>query len=107
MSSERRDSMPPDEALVGVANWWFRLVVVGFVSFLVGVAVLIQTMIWSGMAQASAYAYLGLASLVSLAILAWLDRVRRNAPRRIEGFLWRMGLYRRGGEEDREAPPAS
>ena len=105
ISIMRRHSMPPDEALVGLSNWWYRLVVLGFVTFLGGVAVFFHFMIRDGMAQSSAYLYLGLTVLASFMVLAWLNRVRRNAPRRIQDFLWRLGLYRRGGEEEPEAPP--
>ncbi|UCH57162.1 MAG: hypothetical protein JSV18_07475 [Candidatus Bathyarchaeota archaeon] len=107
MSRKKRGSMPPDDTLVGIANWWFRLVVIGFATFLAGVAVLIRTMIGSGMAQSSAYVYFGLTTLVSLIILVWLNRVRRNAPRRIQGFLSRMGFYRWDNEEDPETLQAS
>lgn len=105
MSSRRRHSMPPDEALVGLSNWWYGLVVLGFVTFLGGVAVFFHFMMRDGMAQSSAYLYLGLTALASFVVLAWLNRVRRNAPSRIQDFLLRLGLYRKGGEEDPEAPP--
>ena len=99
MNDEGRRPMPPDEALMGLANWWFRMVVAGFVSFLAGVAVLIRTMVGSGMAGPSAYVYLALAAVLSLAVMVWLDGVRRRAPRRIQGFLFRMGLYRGDSRE--------
>jgi len=94
MNDEGRRSIPPDEALTGLANWWFRLVVAGFVSFLAGVAVLVRTMVGSGMAGPSAYVYLALAMVLSLAAMVWLDGVRRRAPWKIQGFLLRMGFYR-------------
>ena len=99
MSDEGRRPMPPDEALTGLANWWFRLVVAGFISFLAGVAVLIRTMVTSGMAGPSAYVYLALAAVLSLAVMVWLDGVRRRAPGKIQGFLARMRLYRGDSRE--------
>jgi hypothetical protein len=101
MSGRGKNSLEPDEALVGLANLWFRLVLVGFVSFLGGVAVLVQTMVRSGMAQGPAYACLGLVVVASLLAIAWLNGVRSRAPGRIQGFLLRLGLYRPRGEEER------
>lgn len=99
MNDEGRRSTPPDETLTGLVNWWFRLVVAGFVSFLAGVAVLIRTIVGSGMAGPSAYVYLALAAVLSLAIMVWLDGVRRRAPWKIQGFFTRMGLYQREPRE--------
>lgn len=94
MSSEGRGSKPLDEALTGLANWWFKLVVVGFVSFLAGVTVLIWTMVGSGTIGPTTYIFLVFAAIISLLALIWLDGVRRRAPCRIQEFLLRMGLYR-------------
>lgn len=99
MSGEGRGSMLPDEALTGLADFWFKLVAAGFVSFLAGVAVLIRTMVGSGAVGPTAYVYLVLAAIVSLLAMAWLNGVKRRAPRRIQEFLLRMGLYRRDPRE--------
>jgi hypothetical protein len=99
MSGEGRGSMPPDETLTGLADFWFRLVVAGFVSFLVGVAMLTRTMVASGAVGPTAYVYLVLAAIVSLLVMVWLNGVKRRAPRRIQEFLSRMGLYRRDPRE--------
>ena len=95
MSGEGRGSIPPDETQTGLANFWFRLVVAGFVSFLAGVAVLIRTMVGSGAVGPTAYVYLVLAAIVSLLAMVWLNGVKRRAPRRLQEFLSRMGIYRR------------
>ena len=89
--------MPPDEALTGLADFWFKLVAAGFVSFLAGVAVLIRTMVGSGAVGPTAYVFLVLAAIVSLLAMVWLNGIKRRAPRRIQEFLSRMGLYRYRG----------
>ena len=99
MSGEGRGSMPPDEALTGLADFWFKLVAAGFVSFLAGVAVLIRTMVGSGAVGPTAYVFLVLAAIVSLLAMVWLNGIKRRAPRRIQEFLSRMGLYRRDPRE--------
>jgi hypothetical protein len=99
MSGEERNYLPPDEALTGLANFWFKMVVAGFVSFLAGVSVLIRTMVESGAVGTSAYLYLGLSTAVSRLFMAWLNGIKQRAPRRIQEFLSRMGLYNKAPRE--------
>ena len=100
MSGDRGEPLPQDELLTGLANWWFRLIAFLFFTALVGVAVMINSMVGVGLAQSSAYVFLGIATVMSLLILVWLNRVQRDAPRKLQEFLWRLGLYRRRDEEE-------
>lgn len=87
----------PTEALKGLASFWFRLVCAGFVSLLLGMA----SFVWFGMRAGwdplLGYGVLGVTLVVAVLALAWLDGVRRRAPRRILDFLRGLGLYRPGG----------
>jgi len=97
MSGDGRGPVPPDEALRGLADWWFRLVCAGFVSLLLGMA----SFVWFGMRAGwdplLGYGVLGVTLVVSVLALAWLDGVRRRAPRRILDFLRGLGLHGSGG----------
>ena len=97
MSSDGRGPAPPDETLRGLADWWFRLVCAGFVSFLLGVVSLVWSGMRAGLDPLLGYGGLGVALVVVVLALAWLDGVRRRAPQRILDFLRGLGLYRSGG----------
>jgi len=96
LSVEERGPESPDAALRGLADWWFRLVCAGFVSFLLGVVSLVWSGMRAGLDPLLGYGGLGVALVVVVLALAWLDRVRRTAPRRILEFLRGLGLYRPG-----------
>ena len=93
MSGERGPASP-DETLAGLANWWFRLVVAGFVSLVLGMGSFVWFGMRAGMDPLLGYGVLGVTLVVVVLALAWLDRVRRTAPRRILEFLRGLGLYR-------------
>ena len=92
MSGGERTPVPPDEALRGLADFWFRLVCVGFVSLLLGVVSLVWFGVRAGMDPLLGYGALGVAVVVAVLALSWLDGVRRRAPRRILDFLRGLGL---------------
>jgi hypothetical protein len=94
MSGDGRGPVPPDEALRGLADFWFRLVCAGFVSFLLGVASLVWFSVRAGLDPLLGYGGLGVTLVVSVLALAWLDGVRKRAPRRILDFLRGLGFYR-------------
>jgi hypothetical protein len=97
MSGDERSPVPPDETLKGLADFWFRLVCAGFVSFLLGVVSLVWFGMRAGLDPLLGYGGLGVALVVTVLALAWLDGVRRRAPRRILDFLRGLGLYRSVG----------
>jgi len=96
MSSDGGGPAPPDETLRGLADWWFRLVCAGSVSFLLGVASLVWFEMRAGLDPLLGYGSLGVALVATVLALSWLDGVRRRAPRRILDFLRGLGLYRSG-----------
>ena len=94
MSGEGRGPAPPDEALTGLADWWFRLVGAGFVSLVLGMVSFVWLGMRAGLDPVLGYSVLGVTLVVVVLALAWLDRVRRTAPRRVLEFLRGLGLYR-------------
>ena len=96
MSGDGRGPASPDDTLAGLANWWFRLVGAGFVSLVLGMVSFVWFGMRAGLDPLLGYGVLGVTLVVVVLALAWLDRVRRTAPRRILEFLRGLGLYRPG-----------
>ena len=83
-----------DPLIKSMVKWWFRLFTAGSVSMLLGVLVFIRTGINAGMMAQSAYVYAGIIGVLTLLTLVWVRGKLNSAPKMIEGFLRRTGLYR-------------
>ncbi len=83
-----------DEFVEGVVYWYFNLVLVGLFTFLLGVVSLVAMSMRSGLDPLLGYGVIGGTLVLGVLVSWWLNRVKRETPERIVGFLQRLGLYR-------------
>lgn len=86
-----------DEFVEGVVHWYFNLVLVGLFTFLLGVVSLVAMSMRGGLDPLLGYGVIGGTLVMGVLVSWWLNKVKREAPDRIVGFLQRLGLYRYRG----------
>ena len=82
-----------DDFVTGTVNLWARLVLFfSFTAFL-GFVFFINTMIRAGEADNTAYIWLIIPAALMVIAYFWLEKVRRDAPERLNEFLNRFRKY--------------
>jgi len=83
-----------DPVIKGLVKMWFRLVAFFSLTAFAGVVDFIWTGVSAGTFTSSAYIYAAVSGALILMLLAWLKRKVDDAPKMIEDFLKRLGLYK-------------